>query len=47
MSGHRQVQLLCGHPWTPAGGTLPPNVAVSTLKPDIVVLQESNQTEEF
>jgi hypothetical protein len=36
MSGHGQVQLLCGHPWTPAGGTLTPNVAGSTLKPDIV-----------
>ena len=29
---------------TPAGGTLPPNVAVSTLKPDIIVVDKQNKT---
>ena len=29
---------------TPAGGTLPPNVAVSTLKPDIVVVDKQKKS---
>ena len=29
---------------TPAGGTLPPNVTVSTLKPDIVVMDKQKKT---
>ena len=29
---------------TPAGGTLPPNVAVTTLKPDIVVIDKNTKS---
>ena len=29
---------------TPAGGTLPPDVAVSTLKPDIVIVDKQQKS---
>ena len=40
MSGSWQVQVLCWHPGhqTAAGGTLPPSVLVTNLKPDIVIV---------